>query len=239
MLPLGKFFNNYFKWEVFMDHLLIPLSKCILFKNIKTDCLKKTIGMLAYHICEYPKDSTIAIEDDNCNQLGILLKGLLTVQTIYPSGKVLTLTQIGDSDIFGEVVLFSQAHQYPATITSLKDSKVLFIGRKALVELLSEHPCIMENFLSLLSNKLLMLNRKVKLLSLESIRQKISNYLLTQYKNKNSHTFSVSLSRKEMAEHMGIPRPSLSRELMKMKEEGIIDFEKNSFTIKDLDALEC
>ncbi len=221
-----------------MDHLLIPLSKCILFKNIKTDCLKKIIDMLIYHICDYPKDNTIAIEDDDCKHLGILLEGLLTVQTIYPSGKVLTLTQIHHSDIFGEVILFSQTHQYPATITSLKDSKVLFIERKALVELLSEHPCIMENFLSLLSNKLLMLNRKVKLLSLESIRKRISNYLLAQYKKKNSSMFSVSLSRKDMAEYMGIPRPSLSRELIKMKEEGIIDYDKNTFIIKDLDALE-
>jgi DNA-binding transcriptional regulator LsrR (DeoR family) len=40
-----------------------------------------------------------------------------------------------------------------------------------------------------------------------------------------------------MAEHMGIQRPSLSRELIKMRKEGIIEFDKKVIIIKDIRAL--
>jgi CRP-like cAMP-binding protein len=95
----------------------------------------------------------------------------------------------------------------------------------------------MENFLELLSNKLLILNKKVKMLSLESIRKKIENFLMEEYKKQRSNIIKVSLSRKEMAEHMGIQRPSLSRELIKMRKEGIIEFDKKAITIKDIGVL--
>ncbi|HER24410.1 MAG TPA: helix-turn-helix domain-containing protein [Candidatus Atribacteria bacterium] len=61
---------------------------------------------------------------------------------------------------------------------------------------------------------------KVKMLSLENIRKKIENFLVEEYKKRRSNIIKVSLSRKEIAEHMGIQRPSLSRELIKMKKEG-------------------
>jgi CRP-like cAMP-binding protein len=95
----------------------------------------------------------------------------------------------------------------------------------------------MENFLELLSNKLLILNKKVKMLSLESIRKKIENFLMEEYKKQGSNIIKVSLSRKEMAEHMGIQRPSLSRELIKMREAGIINFNREVIIIKDMAAL--
>lgn len=235
MLPNEK---NLFNFGGAMNTTIKMLSNCLLFRNIKEDCIAKILNTLEYTTNKYPKDNTVAIEEDECNHLGILLEGMLTIQTIFPSGKVLTLTHIYPSDIFGEVVLFSPTHKYPATITALKDSKVMFIGRKAFVWLMSEHPCIMENFISSLSNKLLLLNKKVKILSMDSIRQKICNFLFQEYRHQKSTTMKIPLSRKDMAEHLAIPRPSLSRELAKMKDEGIIDFEKNIFFIKNLDALE-
>ena len=135
-------------------------------------------------------------------------------------------------------MLFAPIHQYPATITALKPTKTMFIHRKVFIALMSEHPCIMENFISSLSNKLLLLNNKVKILSLESIRQKICSYLLQIYTQQKSDTLKVPLSRKDMAEFLGIPRPSLSRELIKMRDENILDFKKDFFILKDIDALE-
>jgi len=95
----------------------------------------------------------------------------------------------------------------------------------------------MENFLELLSSKLLILNKKVKMLTLGSIRQKIGNFLMEEHNKQGGNIIKVSLSRKEMAEHMGIQRPSLSRELIKMREEEIIEFNKKVIIIKDIKAL--
>ena len=60
---------------------------------------------------------------------------------------------------------------------------------------------------------------------------------MEEYKEQKTNIIKVSLSRKEMARYMGIQRPSLSRELSKMREEEIIEFDREVIIIKDMSAL--
>ena len=66
----------------------------------------------------------------------------------------------------------------------------------------------------------------------------VSDDLLEEYNKIGSLNLKLNISRKEMAELLGVPRPSLSREMIKMKEEGLIDFNKNVIKILDEEALE-
>jgi len=220
-----------------MNVLSDNLKRCILFKDIKYEDFSNFLNMSNYTIKKYPEGNVVVIEGANCEELGILLEGLLEVQTFYPSGKLLTFAQLRPVEIFGEAILFSKVNKFPATIGAIKDSKIMFIKKEDLISCLTNCHKFMENFLELLSNKLLILNKKVKMLSLESIRKKIENFLMEEYKKQGSKIIKVSLSRKEMAEHMGIQRPSLSRELIKMRDAGIIDFNREVIIIKDMAAL--
>ena len=220
-----------------MNVLSDNLKRCILFKDIKYEDLSNFLNMSNYTIKKYPKGNVVVIESSKCEELGILLEGLLEVQTLYPSGKLLTFAQLRPAEIFGEAILFSKMNKFPATIGAIKDSKIMFIKKENLINCLTNCHKFMENFLELLSNKLLILNKKVKMLSLESIRKKIENFLMEEYKKQGSNIIKVSLSRKEMAEHMGIQRPSLSRELIKMRGAGIIDFNREVIIIKDIGVL--
>lgn len=83
-----------------------------------------------------------------------------------------------------------------------------------------------------------MLNERISNLSQDTIRKKIASYLLLEYKKQKSLTIILPYTRKKMAELLNVPRPSLSRELIKMKEENIIDFNKNEINILDIDILE-
>ena len=102
----------------------------------------------------------------------------------------------------------------------------------------SAYPKVLNNFMRLLSSKILLLNRKIKELSFETLRQKISNYLLSQYEIQKTTELTLPMSRKDLAEHLGVQRPSLSREFINMKEDGLINFNKRLVQIKDLDGLE-
>jgi len=159
------------------------------------------------------------------------------VQTLYPSGKSLTFIQLKPVESFGEAIIFSKTSKCPATISAMEDSEIMFIKRGDLINCASHHPRFMENFLGLLSDRLLILNQKVKMLSMENIRQKIGYFLMEEYQIQESNIIKLPLSRKEMAEYMGIQRPSLSRELSKMREEGIIEFDREFIIIKDRSAL--
>lgn len=221
-----------------MKKIVPVLTKCILFKHFNEENLESILNFLKYRIEEYPRDAMIAFEGDNCDHLGIIIHGKVELQSIYPSGKVLTLTQILPGQIFGEAILFSKQHTYPVSVTAADKTTVMFISKDAIIHGLMHHPILLENFLSLLSNKLLMLNRKVKVLSSDSIRQKICTFLVKEYNLQNKLKLDIPLSRKAMAEHMGIQRPSLSRELIHMKEEGLIDYDKKTIHILDLKGIE-
>lgn len=221
-----------------MENLSQFLSKCILFRNLRPENIDALLRFLKYKIETYKKNSLIAQEGDFCDSIGVVLSGTVELQTIYPSGKVSTLTQLHEGNTFGEAILFASYSEYPQSVTSVTKSEVLFIKKTEVVHMLTHHPIVLENFLTLMSNKLIMLNRKVKILSLDTIRQKICNFLIKEYKIQGKVKIQVKLSRKHMAEHMAVQRPSLSRELIKMEQEGLIEYDKDSITILDLDLLE-
>lgn len=214
------------------------LSQCVLFKNLKENEIENIINSIIYTIKTYEKDDVIAIENDDCSSLGIILSGNIEIHKPFPSGKVVTINHFSAGNVFGEALVFSEKHKYPATIISIDNSKVMYIKREDIVNMMTNNPKIINNFMGVLSNRILMLNDRLTNLSYDSLRKKIANILLNEYKKQNSTDIILPYSRKKMAEILNIPRPSLSRELVNMKDEGIIDFNKNRVNILDIKNLE-
>lgn len=117
------------------------------------------------------------------------------------------------------------------------NTEVLHIKKNDILKLFQLNQKISANLIRILSNKMTFLNQKVRLLALNTIRQKISLYLLEKYKENQSMRVPILTSKKNLSDLFGIARPSLSRELMAMKSEKIIDYDLNFFYIKDLEKL--
>ncbi|BDR87306.1 Crp/Fnr family transcriptional regulator [Clostridium tetani] len=214
------------------------LKNSIVFKNIEEKDIIKILDSINYTIKFFHREENIAIEEDPCQSLGIIISGNVEIQKIFASGKVITIDRLKQGNIFGEVIIFSNMRKYPATITAVQEASIMFISKEEILKLCSLNSKFLNNFMGLLSNKILMLNKKVKNLSYNSIRQKVSSYLLQEYEKRGNLILKLNISRKEMAGLLGVPRPSLSREMIKMKEEGLIDFNKNIIKILDEEALE-
>lgn len=214
------------------------LKNSIIFKNIEEKDIIKILNSINYTIKFFHREENIAIEEDPCQSLGIIISGNVEIQKIFASGKVITIDRLKQGNIFGEVIIFSNMRKYPATITAVQEASIMFISKEEILKLCSLNSKFLNNFMGLLSNKILMLNKKVKNLSYNSIRQKVSSYLLQEYEKRGNLNLKLNISRKEMAELLGVPRPSLSREMIKMKEEGLIDFNKNIIKILDEESLE-
>ncbi len=99
------------------------------------------------------------------------------------------------------------------------------------------HKALISNMLKIVSEKALMLNQKVNYLTIKSLRGRISAFLLDHYKKARQTTLTLPLNRNEMADYLNVSRPALSREMGRMKDEGLIDFYLSTFRILDLDAL--
>ncbi|MCI1946291.1 Crp/Fnr family transcriptional regulator [Clostridium luticellarii] len=214
------------------------LSNCILMKNFPENEIKSFLEKVNYTFLSYSKGEIIAIEESNCSKIGIITGGTVEVQKIFSSGKVITIGSLKVSDIFGEVIIFSNRNTYPATITASSNADVMFISKEDILKLCNLFPVFLNNFMSLLSNKILMLNKKLKNISYETLRQKIASYILDEYSHQKKLDIILNYTRKEMAEQLGIPRPSLSRELVNMKKDNLIDFSKNHIIIKNVNNLE-
>jgi CRP-like cAMP-binding protein len=75
------------------------------------------------------------------------------------------------------------------------------------------------------------LMRKVDVMSKRTIREKLLAYLSIQAQVQGSRYFEIPLGRVELAEYLCVDRSALTRELAKMKEDGLIDYDKNCFRI--------
>jgi CRP-like cAMP-binding protein len=221
-----------------MEKYAKELSKSPLFKDISLEDILNILEKIPYEINTYNKDEIIAIEGDDCHALGIILKGKIEIQKIFPSGQIMTINNFKEGNIFGESLVFLDKHTYPATITAMEYSEIMYIEKSNIIKLSVLDTRVLINFVSILSNRILMLNNRISNLSQDSIRKKVANYLLFEYENQKNLFIELPFSRKKMAELLNIPRPSLSRELTNMRDEEIIDFDKNIIKIINLESLE-
>lgn len=217
---------------------LASLIKCVLFKSLSSDEIKELLNGIKYTIKHYDNNQTIAIEYDECNSLGIIIKGNIEIHKSFSTGKVVTINHFDEGNIFGEALVFSGNHTYPATLISTNITEIMYISREDIVQMMSSNKIVLHNFMGVLSNRILMLNERLTNLSYDTVRKKITNILLLEFARQRSLNLTLPYSRKKMAELLNIPRPSLSRELMNMKEDGLIDFYKNKFKIIDIKSLE-
>ena len=92
--------------------------------------------------------------------------------------------------------------------------------------------------MSLLSEKVIILNNKIKSLSLKTVKQKVVDYILQECISQKTNSIKLKGSKEDLALYLGIPRPSLSRELIKLRDEGLINFDRHAISVIDLENLE-
>lgn len=192
-----------------------------------------------WEIKSYKSNEAIASTFDDCLNLAIILDGSVEIQNIYPSGKISSLKKLSKGDLFGESMLPGIIHSYPSDIIALEATRVLFIHKSALLDAIKSNDKLLENYVGLLSKKLLMMNEKIKMLSLETLRKKICWFILDMYKSQNSFFLESPYKQEEIANALGSQRPSVSREINHMEKDGLIDYHRGKITIKNLSGIQA
>lgn len=207
-------------------------------KNKSKDEILFFFKDIDYRIVSFNKNDIIAIEGSPCEKIGLVLKGNVDIKRILTSNSVIHISSFGVGNIFGEVIAFSDTNKYPATVISATSTKIMFINKYDFIKFCTQHPDFLSIFLNDLTNKIITLNKSITLLSLTSIRQKISNFLLHEYTIQNSLFIKLNMTKQKLSEALGVPRPSLSRELINMRDLELIDFSRDFIKILDKEALE-
>lgn len=182
-----------------------------------------------YKIKNYPKGSVVFNEGDICKEIGLILTGEIHISTLT-NDKEYIISTLHNNDIFGENLLFSKSNEYLGDCITTTDTQIIFINKNNLFTLF-ENKIILKNYLEILAEKNTHVREQLKLYSQKSIEDRIMFYLISQQKKINSNIIPIK-SKESLSKILNIPRPSLSRELINLKNKGVIDFDK--YTIKIL-----
>ncbi|WKY42921.1 Crp/Fnr family transcriptional regulator [Eubacteriaceae bacterium ES2] len=179
----------------------------------------------------FHKNEVVHFEGEACEQIEIILSGEIVIERIGISGDLMTVSYFHKGQIIGANLIFSSTEHYPMTITSRKPTKVLSIGKSLLLKLCQDYPDFMMAYIKIISDLSVLIGLKMKNRVSRTIRQSIITYLARQSKLQDTTTIRLTLSKKALAEMFGVSRTSLSRELQKMRLEGLIDFDSKSITL--------
>ena len=217
------------------------LSKCELFRGITPEELNIVFECLKPRVRSCEKNEWVAVAGQKFTGLGIVLSGEVVVAKENAAGSRVIMAVIGPVEIFGEMAAFSGEGVWPVTVAARTACEVMFLPAGKIVgncaRVCDSHRQLITNMLEIVSGKALMLHRRLDYMAIKSLRGKISSFLLEQYKRSGRVTFMMPMKRNELADFLNVSRPSLSREMCRLRDEGVIEFHRDSVKIKELDAL--
>jgi len=219
-----------------MENFIRLLKNIDLFKCFSENELEKIFNS-NYNIKTYKKGSIIYMQNEKCNSLDVILDGIISIQKIDSEGNVLSIKDFANGEVVGENLLFSVNNKYPMTILSKSDVKILHINKDLILRLCKTSECFLLSFLQSLSSKALILSDRITSLTMKTLRQCIIDFLLFEYYAQGSTDIRLNFTKKDLAEKIGVQRSSLSRELNKMRNDNLIDFNTKYIFIKDVDKL--
>ena len=198
------------------------LSNTLLFKDINEYSYKEIIKSLRGYEKKYSKNDIVWSYYQEKNNLGIILKGSVQIEDI--STEKLNIVQVfKEGDCFGEAFAFSDIEN-GIEVRAKEDTEILFLNIGNLLSNMHNQDIaqMTRNLFVSMTQKLLMLTRKNQLLLESSLRKKILMYFNSLDKNEDGGIM-IPLLQKDIAQYLNVNKTSLSREISRMKDEGIIE----------------
>lgn len=217
------------------------LTSSPLFKGMSLCDIESCLRCSGSDIVDYEKDEHIFMPQDEPNKLYILVEGAINICRDSMEGKRNIITTIYKAgDLFGEVFLFIEKKSYENYAVAATKAAVLKMPKEYLYNNCQRncgfHTLLISNMLSILANKAYYLNQKLNIVSSQTLREKICKLLISNCSREGE--VIIKMTREELADFLNVARPSLSRELMKMQDEGLIEIVKKKIFIKDIKKIQ-
>ena len=213
-------------------------EKSPLFKGFSLTEVPSALQCLQAFSRQYEKGECVLDVEQDLDAAGILLEGTAYIHKDSDLGTRNLVVELGPGDMFGEAAVCAGVRKSPFRVLSATFCEVLYIRMDRVVRpalpVCPFRSRLVENLLRWISQKNLDLNEKLDTLSHRSLRDRIKSYLSRQARINGSSEFAIPFSRNDLADYLNVDRSALSRELCRMKKEGLIEFEKNRFFLSYL-----
>ena len=219
------------------DYILSALSACPLFRAMEKSEIDLAMQSVRHRIVYYGKDDVYALAGSPCKYADIIIRGSMVARMVGLSGKYVEVSRLQSGNIVAPAFIFAKDNSMPVTVETSTDVEILRMQPAELQYLIDTSAFIRENFIAVLSNINVFLTRKMRLLSLLTVREKVAFFIIDTANRQQSATIHLDKSRQEIADTFGIQKFSLMRCLSEMEAAGAIVVDGKTITITDRSKL--
>ena len=218
-----------------MKKYIPVLKRTKLFSGVGEEDIASLLSCLGARKKEYKKGEYILREGEHISDIFILVEGKIHIQKDDYWGNRSILSVISVGEMFGEGYAAPESGALLNDVVAVEDSSVIFFDVKRILTTCSSacrfHNMIVQNMFFAISDKNRKLVQKLGHMSGRTTRAKLISYLSEEAKRQGSSTFTVPFNRQQLADYLCVDRSAMSNELCKMRDEGMIKFEKSRFEL--------
>ncbi|GMO27143.1 MAG: Crp/Fnr family transcriptional regulator [Termitinemataceae bacterium] len=221
-----------------MEKFIQVLSGASLFASIEKNNLESLLSCLCAKRKTIEKGEFVFSAGDSPSFVGILVSGCLHITQDDYWGKHSIVSTIEAGDLFGEVFSFGFVKEIPVNVVAVLPSQIVLIDYKKIITTCSSackfHTQLINNILNIFAKKNYLLMQKMQFVMARTTREKILAYLSYYAQKVKRNKFEIPFNRQELADYLSVDRSALSAELCRMRDDGILSFHKNQFTLKEI-----
>lgn len=218
-----------------MEPYIPILQKTPVFQGIEASDISALLQLLGSRRKSYGKGNFVFYAGDEIHCLGIVLSGTVHIVQEDYWGNRNILAAVSAGGMFGEAFACLPDARAGVDVVVVAKGDILFLDiRKILQSGASVTPAqerLGRNLLAVLAGKNVILTEKIRYMSQRSTRQKLMAYLSDEAKKQKKNTFSITFNRQQLADFLSVDRSAMSAELSRMKRDGLIQYDKETFTL--------
>ena len=218
-----------------MQEFLSVLAASALFAGVKSEEIPVMLPCLEAHKAYAAKGTYVLRRGDAVHSLPLLLSGRLLVQHEDYWGNRSIVQPILPGDVFAEAYALPGGDAMQNDVLAEENSMLLLLNVSKMLTVCATgcpfHKQVTHNLFAILAEKNKRLMRKISLLTQRSTREKLLAYLSDEAQRQGGGTFEIPFNRQQLADFLSVERSAMSAELGRMRRDGLIDCEKNRFTL--------
>lgn len=211
------------------------LKKSKLFYGIKEKEIESMLQCLSARKCSFQKGEIVFQRGEQISNVALLLEGCIHIRKEDYWGNLSILNEISEGEVFGEVYACLENTKMLHNAAAVKNSEILFLDIKRILKTCSSacafHGRLIQNLLAVMASKNKTLAQKLEYMSQRTTREKLLSYLSEQSLKAGNASFDIPFNRQQLADFLSVDRSAMSNELCKMRDEGILEFDRNHFVL--------
>ena len=219
-----------------MKEFVPVLKQTKLFAGVEEEDVFSMLSCLGARLRTYKKGEYVLRQGQRLSDILVLAEGSLYIQKDDYWGNRSILGHIGVGEIFGEAYASPESGALLNDVVAVENSSVFFFDVKRVITTCSSacrfHTLVVQNLFFAISEKNRSLVQKLDYLSRRTTREKLISYLSEEAKKQNSAYFTIPFNRQQLADYLSVDRSAMSNELCKMRDDGLLEFEKNRFKLR-------